>query len=38
MFGVQAFTDITHIEHGLRPHTFNSIDEAMEEASVSRLY
>jgi hypothetical protein len=38
MVGVQAFTDTTHTDHGLRPHTFNSIDEAAEEATVSRLY
>jgi hypothetical protein len=38
MFGVHAFTDTTHTDHGLRPHTFNSIGEAAEEATVSRLY
>jgi hypothetical protein len=38
MVGVQAFTGTTHTGHGLRPHTFNSIDEAVEEATVSRLY
>jgi hypothetical protein len=42
LFGVQAFTDTTHSDHGLRPpqtpRTFRSFDEAAEEAARSRLY
>jgi hypothetical protein len=42
LFGVKAFTDTTHIDHGLTPpqtpRTFNSFDEAAEEAAASRLY
>jgi hypothetical protein len=42
LFGVQAFTDTTHSDHGLTPpqtpRTFTSFDEAADEAAVSRLY
>lgn len=42
MFGRLAFTDTTHMDHGLlppqAPRTFRSFDEAAEEAAVSRLY
>ncbi len=42
LFGVKAFTDTTHSDHGLTPpqtpRTFNSFDEAAEEAARSRLY
>jgi hypothetical protein len=42
LFGLQAFTDTTHRDHGLMPpqtpRTFHSFDEAAEEAAVSRLY
>jgi hypothetical protein len=42
MFGRKAFTDTTHIDHHLmppqEPRSFDSFDEAAEEAAVSRLY
>jgi hypothetical protein len=42
LFGLQAFTDTTHTDHGLTPpqtpRTFHSFDEAAAEAAVSRLY
>jgi PAP2 superfamily len=42
MFGRMRFTDTTHRDHGLlpalAPRTFDSFDEAAEEAAVSRLY
>ena len=41
MFGSLAFTDTTHMDHGLlpqAPRTFRSFDEAAEEAAASRLY
>jgi PAP2 superfamily len=42
MFGVKAFTDTLHTDHGLvptlEPRTFSSFDEAAAEAAVSRLY
>jgi hypothetical protein len=42
MFGVKAFTDTLHNDHGLvppqTPRTFGSFDQAAEEAALSRLY
>jgi hypothetical protein len=42
LFGVKAFTDTTHSDHDLTPpqppRTFNSFDEAADEAALSRLY
>ena len=42
MFGLKEFTDTTHTDHhlepALAPRTFNSFDEAAEEAADSRLY
>jgi hypothetical protein len=42
LFGVRAFTDTTHTDHGLvpsqEPRPFRSFDEAAEEAARSRLY
>jgi hypothetical protein len=42
LFGVTAFTDTMHSDHGLTPpqtpRTFTSFDEAAAEAAVSRLY
>jgi PAP2 superfamily len=42
MFGVKAFTDTTHSDHGLvpplEPRSFRSFEEAAEEAALSRLY
>jgi PAP2 superfamily len=42
MFGSKVFTDTTHTDHHLMPpqvpRSFNSFDEAAEEAAVSRLY
>jgi len=42
LFGVKAFTDTTHSDHGLTlpqtPRTFRSFDEATTEAARSRLY
>jgi hypothetical protein len=42
MFGIRAFTDITHTDHGLMPtlapRTFSSFDEAAAEAAISRVY
>jgi membrane-associated phospholipid phosphatase len=42
LFGVTAFTDTMHSDHGLTPpqtpRMFTSFDEAAEEAAVSRLY
>ncbi|MGH7266008.1 MAG: vanadium-dependent haloperoxidase [Candidatus Rokuibacteriota bacterium] len=42
MLGVVAFTDTTHVDHGLvppqAPRAFDSLDEAAEEAAISRLY
>jgi hypothetical protein len=41
-FGVRTFTDTTHTDHGLlppqTPRTFDSLDEAAQEAAISRLY
>lgn len=42
LFGRKAFTDTTHVDHGLvpplDPRSFNSFTEAAEEAAISRLY
>jgi PAP2 superfamily len=42
MFGLKAFTDTTHADHGLVPpqqaRSYDSFDEAAAEAAVSRLY
>jgi hypothetical protein len=42
MFGIKAFTDTTHTDHGLipalEPRTFTSFDEAAAEAAMSRIY
>jgi hypothetical protein len=42
MFGLRAFTDTTHTDHGLvptlAPQTFRSFDEAAAEAAISRVY
>jgi hypothetical protein len=42
LFGERAFTDTTHIDHGLAlplaPRSFTSFFEAAEEAAISRLY
>jgi hypothetical protein len=42
LFGIKAFTDTTHSDHGLTPpqtpRTFHSFDEAADEAALSRLY
>jgi hypothetical protein len=42
MFGIKAFTDTTHTDHGLIPaleaRTFTSFDEAAAEAAMSRIY
>jgi hypothetical protein len=42
MFGIKTFTDTLHSDHHLvpfqTPRTFNSFDQAAEEAALSRLY
>ena len=42
MFGIKEFTDTLHNDHGLvppqTPRTFDSFDQAAEEAALSRLY
>ena len=42
MFGIKSFTDTIHTDRGLvppqEPRSFNSFDEAADEAAVSRLY
>lgn len=42
MLGTHPFTDTTHTDHGLvppqTPRTFNSINDAANEAAMSRLY
>jgi PAP2 superfamily len=42
MFGIRSFTDTLHLDHGLapslEPRTFNSFEEAAEEAALSRVY
>jgi hypothetical protein len=42
MFGIKAFTDTTHTDHGLipalEPRPFTSFDEAAAEAAISRIY
>ena len=40
LFGVRAFTDTTHLDHGqsLQPRTFDSFEAAALEAAMSRLY
>jgi hypothetical protein len=42
MFGMKAFTDTTHADHGIEPaldpRRFNSFFEAAGEAAISRLY
>lgn len=38
LFGVQAFTDMTHVDEGMRPRTFTSFEAAAQEAAISRMY
>lgn len=38
MLGPIAFTDTTHVEIGLAPRSFTSLERAAAEAAVSRLY
>ena len=42
LFGEKAFTDTTHVDHGLvptfAPRSFTSFLEAADEAAISRLY
>ena len=40
LFGVRAFTDTTHLDHGQsqEPRAFNSFEAAATEAAMSRLY
>jgi hypothetical protein len=42
MFGIRSFTDTLHLDHGLapslEPRTFRSLEEAAEEAAMSRVY
>jgi len=42
LFGALSFTDTTHTDHGLvppqSPRSFDSFDEAADEAAISRMY
>jgi hypothetical protein len=38
MLGTVAFTDSTHLEIGLAPRSFPSLERAADEAAISRLY
>src|SRR6266581_3914108 len=42
LFGTVSFTDTTHTDHGLvpsqSPRSFDSFDEAADEAAISRMY
>jgi hypothetical protein len=42
LFGTLSFTDTTHTDHGLvppqSPRSFDSFDEAADEAAISRMY